>query len=72
MGMREKFLLLKTRLNEYPEIKMKIMWFLDHMPIIKKQLKKINHTERRREIATTEDLSSHAKEIYQLIKAKGL
>lgn len=70
--MREKLLLLKTRLNEYPEIKMKIMWLLDRIPIVKKQLKKINHMEIRREITTIEDLSTHAKDIYQQIKAKGL
>ena len=70
--MREKLLVLKTRLNEYPEIKMKIMWFLDHIPILKKQLKKINHIERRKEIETVDDLSPYAKEIYQKIKKKGL
>jgi len=72
MGMREKFLLLKTRLNEYPEVKMKIMWLLDRVPIVKEQLKKINHIETRREIETIDDLSLHAQEIYRQIKARGL
>ena len=64
MNFRPYLITLRTRINASPELKMKIMWFLDKIPALKQGLKKIGGAQDDPGIKNYEALSPHAKELY--------
>ena len=70
MGMKHYLVVLRKRIDVSPELKMKIMWFLDKVPALKNGLKKIGDNKEEPETNTYEALSPNAKEIYNTIKSK--
>jgi len=70
MNIKNYLIKLRAKIDSSPELKIRIMWLLDKLPIIKNSLKKIGQEDEKRDIQTYDDLSSSAKEIYLKIQSK--
>ncbi len=70
MNFRQYLIALRIRINASPELKMKIMWFLDKVPVLKQGLKKIGGAQDDPGIENYEALSPYAKEIHNRINHK--
>ena len=70
MSIREYLITLRIKINNNPEFKMKLMWALDKIPILKNLLKKIGEVREEKGISSYEALSPYAKEIYNKITKK--
>lgn len=70
MKFRQYLVALRKHINTSPELKMKIMWFLDKIPALKEGLKNIGDTQDDQGIKKYEALSPNAKEIYNKINNK--
>lgn len=64
MKIKEYLLGIRRSIDASPEIKVKIMWLLDKMPIVKDLLRNIGKVEKKSHIETFDDLSGSAKDIY--------
>ena len=70
MSAREYLIALRIKVNNNPELKMKLMWALDKIPILKNLLKKIGEAQEEKGINNYEALPPYAKEIYNKITKK--
>jgi len=61
---------LRAKIDSSPEMKMRIMWVLDKLPIVKNSLKKIGKIEEKRDIEEYSQLSQSSQEIYAQLKNK--
>ncbi len=70
MTTREYLITLRIKINNNPELKMKLMWVLDKIPILKNFLKRAGGAQEERGISNYEALSPYAKEIYDKLTKK--
>ncbi len=70
MTAREYLITLRIKVNNNPELKMKLMWALDKIPILKNFLKRVGGAQEEQGITNYEALSPYAKEIYSKITKK--
>jgi hypothetical protein len=70
MSINNYLIKLRAKMDNSPELKIRIMWLLDKLPMVKDSLKKIGQKDEKKDIQTYNDLSSSAKEIYLKIQSK--